>query len=225
MFVALVLLIIATGTAVVAAYWYFLAGPVVRAFRRNQPPPKFRFSLLQANLVLIIAEILLTRSIGAWLFPPLAIYWYSGIILDYWILFRTPLAWSVISAGIVFAFLAVVFRRRFWYFAPAIITATLCAVFLVKAARISAAEQFAAIARLNPDCAFPGDFFRSLRIAKQEFKFDYHFLVFKDEKAFGWSFAQMGFYPIGTNIVKNLNGAKLGFERCYGKSPAWDAAG
>src|SRR6185295_15476472 len=99
---------------------------------------------------------------GLFLFPFVAIPWYLNIVSDYWLLFETPVTWGAISAAAVLALLAVCFRQRSWYFAPALATATLGIVTLIAAEETSRSKQAVAIASLQPDCTFPGNFFRSL---------------------------------------------------------------
>ena len=207
--------------AIVALYWYFLVAPVIRAYWRSEPLPKFRLALLQTNLVLLAVEVALVPSqLGASLFPFVAIPWYLAFISKYWLLFETPVILGSVSAGALLVLLAILFRQRSWYFAPALATVTLCSVTLIAADHTSKRQQAARVATLQPDCSFPGDFLRSLRIAGLEFQFDYHTLAFKHETAFGWSFSEMDFYRIPENVIKNLNGSERAFQQCYGRSRA-----
>jgi hypothetical protein len=216
-------LLILAGIAAVAIYWCLLVVPVIRAYWRNKPPPKIQLAVLQVNLVLLAVEAVLIPSqlgTGLFLFPFVAIPRYLALISKYWLLFETPLTAAVISAAALLVVLVILFRQRSWYFAPALATVTLCAVTLVAADQTSKREQAAKIATLQPDCSFPGDFLRSLKIAGLEFQFDYHMLALKQGTAYGWSFSNMDFYRIPENAIKNLNGSELAFQQCYGRSPA-----
>jgi hypothetical protein len=209
--------------AVVALYWYFLVAPVIRAYRRNKPPPKIHLAVLQINLVLLAVEAALVpsqRGTGLFVFPFVAIPRYLVIISKYWLLFETPVILGSVCAGALLVALAILFRQRSWYFAPALATVTLCSATLIAADQTSKREQAARIATLQPDCSFPGDFLRSLRIAGLEFQFNYHMLALKQGTAYGWSFSSMDFYRIPENAIKNLNGSELAFQQCYGRSPA-----
>ena len=211
------LLLFAAAIATVIAWWLLLAVPVVRAIQQKRPLPGIRFALLQASLVLLLAETLLVPTQhGAFLFPPLGIFWYSGVAADHWQLFLIPMALGALSAFTLSRALAR-YSPQFWIVAPAAATATFCAVTLLAASIVSSRAQAAAATALQPDCFHTGNFFKSLRIARLEYQFDYHSLAFKDEQAFGWSFSRMGFYPIKPNTVINLHGALSAFEQCYGK--------
>jgi hypothetical protein len=216
-------LLVSAGIAIVALYWCFLIVPVILAVWRHKPLPKIHSAVLQMNLVLLIAEAALVSSqigTGLFLFPFIAIPWYLNIISKYWLLFETPVIAGIVAASTLLVVLAMLFRQRAWYFAPALATATLCAITLIAAMRTSTNAQAAGIASLQPDCSFPGDFLRSLRIAGLEFQFDYHMLALKQGTAYGWSFSSMDFYRIPENAIKNLNRSELAFQQCYGRSPA-----
>lgn len=200
------------------AYWLWLTEPTQR-FRSAKVSRGMKCALIQVSVVLVLADMLFRATpLSAFLFPPTGIALFLYLASKYHQLLLFPLLGAATVTALAGSACWIVTRRTDYSIWPAISAMVFCSATFLLAERHSTAAQDQAIQSLRPDCLIRSSFLHSLRIAGQEFQFGYHILAFKSEEPFGWSYAEMEFYPVPRQAAINVDGAGDLFRRCYGKN-------
>jgi hypothetical protein len=130
----------------------------------------------------------------------LATFWSDRLGIPYWE--EIALFCVAVSAAFVFA-LPIRGRLNHVIKPPLFVTLAILLPTMIVGLYAEAIRYRAVIA-FSADEVEQHSFFKSISKAPEDFQFFLHTAALKDCKPYAWSYRQLGFYPLGPSVAKNV---------------------